>query len=112
MIDELLDTLLLDKPRTVEELGDELAGLCRGAEDLDPILHSFQSKELLRIGVRDILGKDTILQTTAALSDLAETILVQVAALHYAPLPAEVVAKEAVALRAVTGPDGTALASR
>src|SRR6266404_5641193 len=33
-------------------------------------------------------------------------------ALHYAPLPAEVVAKEAVALRAVTGPDGTALASR
>ena len=51
--------------------------LCRGADDPDPILHSFQDKELLRIGVRDILGKDTIQETTAALSDLAETILIR-----------------------------------
>jgi glutamate-ammonia-ligase adenylyltransferase len=86
MIDELLDTLLLDQPRTVADLRDELALLCRGAEDLDPILHSFQSKELLRVGVRDILGKDTVRQTTAALSDVAETILVQLASLQYAPL--------------------------
>jgi glutamate-ammonia-ligase adenylyltransferase len=53
---------------------------------LDPILHSFQDKELLRIGVRDILGKDTLLETTAALSDLAETILVQIANLQEPPL--------------------------
>ncbi len=86
MIDELLDSLLLDQPRTIDELREELALLCRGAEDLDPILHSFQSKELLRIGVRDILGKDAIRQTTAALSDVAETILVQLASLQYAPL--------------------------
>src|SRR5262249_54335422 len=46
---------------------------------LEPILHSFQDKELLRIGVRDILGKDSIHETAAAQSDLAETILVQVA---------------------------------
>ncbi|MBI3768402.1 MAG: phosphate ABC transporter substrate-binding protein PstS [Deltaproteobacteria bacterium] len=32
------------------------------------------------------------------------------AVLHYAPLPAQVLAKEAVALRAVTGPDGAPLA--
>src|SRR5262249_18526092 len=38
--------------------------------------------ELLRIGVRDILGKDTLPATTAALSDLAETILVQIANLQ------------------------------
>ena len=63
-----------------------MADLCRGAADLEPILHSFQDKELLRIGVRDILGKDTIRETTAALSDLAETILVQIAALQEAPL--------------------------
>ena len=50
-----------------------------GAADIEPILHSFRDKELLRIGVRDILGKDTIRETTAALSDLAETILVQIA---------------------------------
>jgi glutamate-ammonia-ligase adenylyltransferase len=79
MIDELLDSLVLNQPRTGAELREELTELCRGAADLDPILHSFQDTEILRIGVRDILGKNTIRQTTAALSDLAETILVQIA---------------------------------
>jgi glutamate-ammonia-ligase adenylyltransferase len=79
MIDELLDSLVLNQPRTAEDLRTELADLCRGATDLEPILHSFQDKELLRIGVRDILGKDTIQDTTAALSDLAETLLGQIA---------------------------------
>ncbi|HXG11295.1 MAG TPA: bifunctional [glutamate--ammonia ligase]-adenylyl-L-tyrosine phosphorylase/[glutamate--ammonia-ligase] adenylyltransferase, partial [Gemmataceae bacterium] len=86
MIDELLDSLVLNQPRTAEELRTELAELCRGAADPEPILHSFQKKELLRIGVRDILGKDSIQATTAALSDLAETLLVQIAALQYPPL--------------------------
>jgi glutamate-ammonia-ligase adenylyltransferase len=79
MIDELLDSLVLNQPRSAEELRQELTDLCKGASDLDPILHSFQDKELLRIGVRDIQGKDSIQDTTAALSDLAETILVQIA---------------------------------
>jgi glutamate-ammonia-ligase adenylyltransferase len=83
MIDELLDTLVLNQPRPLAELRAELAELCRGAADPDPILHSFQDKELLRIGVSDILGKDTIQATTAALSDLAETILAQIAELQY-----------------------------
>jgi glutamate-ammonia-ligase adenylyltransferase len=78
MIDELMDSLVLNQPRTIDELRQELAELCKGADDPDPILHSFKDKELLRIGVRDILGKDTVLETTAALSDLAETILVQI----------------------------------
>lgn len=86
MIDELLDSLVLNQPRTAAELRTELADLCRGAEDLEVILHSFQDKELLRIGVRDILGKDTIQDTTAALSDLAETLLVQLATPQYLPL--------------------------
>jgi glutamate-ammonia-ligase adenylyltransferase len=79
MVDELLDSLVLNQPRTADELRKELAELCRGAADLDPILHSFQDTELLRIGVRDILGKDSIQETTASLSNLAETILVQLA---------------------------------
>jgi glutamate-ammonia-ligase adenylyltransferase len=87
MIDELLDSLVLNQPRTLAELSEELAELCRGAADPDPILHSFKDKELLRVGVRDILGKDTIRETTAALSDLAEAILGQIAALQYPPLP-------------------------
>jgi glutamate-ammonia-ligase adenylyltransferase len=86
MIDELLDSLVLNQPRSADELRAELAELCRGAADPEPILHSFQKKELLRIGVRDILGKDTIQATTAALSDLAETLLRQIAVLHYPAL--------------------------
>lgn len=86
MIDELLDSLVLNQPRTAEELQAELAELCRNADDPDPILHSFKDKELLRIGVRDILGKDTIIDTVTALSDLAETILTQIASLQYPPL--------------------------
>jgi glutamate-ammonia-ligase adenylyltransferase len=78
MIDELLDSLVLDRPRTADELRVELTELCRGASDPDPILHSFQDKEFLRIGVGDLLGKADVRQTTAALSDVADTVLNQV----------------------------------
>ena len=82
MIDELLDSLVLDQPRKLSELKQELADLCKNATDLDPILHSFQDKELLRIGVRDILGKDPIRLMVASLSDLAEAVLSTVADLE------------------------------
>jgi glutamate-ammonia-ligase adenylyltransferase len=78
MIDELLDSLVLNQPRTAEELRAELAELCRGASDPEPILHSFQDKEFLRIGVGDLLGKANVRTTTAALSDVADTVLNQV----------------------------------
>jgi glutamate-ammonia-ligase adenylyltransferase len=89
MADELLDSLVLNQPRTADELRAELAELCRGASDPDPILHSFQDKELLRIGVADLLGMADIRQTTAALSDLADTVLNQVADLVEAELRAK-----------------------
>jgi glutamate-ammonia-ligase adenylyltransferase len=82
MIDDLLDSLILNRPRTLEELRSELKELGRGverAEVVEPILRSFQDKELLRIGVRDLLGKDDVRATTAALSDLAESLLDEVA---------------------------------
>lgn len=82
MIDELLDSLVLNQPRSLPELQMELAELCKGAADPEPILHSFQDKELLRIGVRDILAKDTIRETTAALSGLAEAIVEQIGKLQ------------------------------
>lgn len=75
MIDELLDSLVLDQPRTAAELKAELTELLRGASDVDPILHSFQDKELLRMGVQDMLGKASVRATTAGLSDLADAIL-------------------------------------
>ncbi len=75
MIDELLDSLALDQPRAGAEVKAELAELLRGAIDIDPILHSFQDKELLRIGVQDLLGKTDIRTTTAELSDVADALL-------------------------------------
>jgi glutamate-ammonia-ligase adenylyltransferase len=75
MADELLDSLVLNQPRAADELRAELAELCRGASDPDPILHSFQDKEFLRVGVGDLLGKVGVRETTAALSDVADTVL-------------------------------------
>ncbi len=75
MIDELMDGLVLNKLPTRYDLRDHLEELCSGAEDLEPILHSFKNAGLLRIGVRDILGKDDAQQIGAALTDLAETCL-------------------------------------
>ena len=83
MIDDLLDSLIVNRPRTLDELRAELKELCRGVERSDviePIVRSFQDKELLRIGVRDLLGKDDVRATTAALSDLAEVLLADIAA--------------------------------
>ncbi len=64
MLDELLDSLLLDKLPTRKALDEALFELCRGAEDIDPALHSFKNAQQLRIGVRDILGKEQIEATT------------------------------------------------
>ena len=78
MIDELLDSLLIDQLSGVATLEDSLAELMRGAEDPEPILHSFKYAHHLRIGVRDILSKDDIEVTHAELSDIAEVLLRQI----------------------------------
>jgi glutamate-ammonia-ligase adenylyltransferase len=83
MIDELLDTLVLNQPRTYDQLKAELDDLCRNAEDPELILHSFRDKELLRIGVYDILGKEPVPATLQALSILAEVILSKAAELAW-----------------------------
>ena len=82
MIDDLLDSLILNRPRTLSDLRAELTELLRGAEApeaVESILHSFQDKEVLRIAVRDLLGKDNVRAVTAALSDVAEALLGEVA---------------------------------
>jgi len=80
MIDGLMDSLLLDKLPSREWLERSLAELCHAAEDLEPILHSFKNDQELRVGVRDLLGKEDIRATTRALSDIAETCLAQIVA--------------------------------
>ncbi len=86
MIDELLDSLMLDKLPRLQTLRATLAELCRAAEDLDPILHSFKNAQLLRVGARDILGKEDVAATTAALSNVAQVCLEQIADREYSRL--------------------------
>lgn len=75
MIDELIDSLILDRLPQTEELDRHSIELCRFAEDIDPILHSFKNSAHLRIGVRDVLGRDDIRATHRALADTAESCL-------------------------------------
>lgn len=78
MIDELLDSLLVEKLPSQARLEASLAELTHGAEDIQPILHSFKNAQHLRVGIRDILGKDSIRATHRALSDVAEACLKEI----------------------------------
>lgn len=86
MIDELMDSLVLNKLPTLATLRKALAELCRAAEDLDPILHSFKNAQHLHVGVRDVLGKADIEDATRTLSDVAETCLEQITLREYTKL--------------------------
>ncbi len=89
MLDELMDGLLLDKLPNVEFLDATLAELCRGAEDIDPMLHSFKNAQQLRVGVRDMLGKERIEATSSALSDIAQACLHRITLTEYDKLAAK-----------------------
>jgi glutamate-ammonia-ligase adenylyltransferase len=86
MIDELMDSLLVENLPTLSMLEEMLGELCRGAEDVAPILHSFKNAQHLRVGVRDVLGKDDIRSTHASLADVAEACLKQIAEREYQKL--------------------------
>jgi glutamate-ammonia-ligase adenylyltransferase len=86
MLDELMDSLMLDKLPTLGAMRSTLTDLCRGAEDPTPILHAFRNAQVLHVGVRDILGKEEIQATTAALSDVAQAALEQITRMEMAKL--------------------------
>jgi [glutamine synthetase] adenylyltransferase / [glutamine synthetase]-adenylyl-L-tyrosine phosphorylase len=77
MVDELLDSLMLNRLPTEQQLGFMLHELCRGADDIEPIVQSFKNAHHLNVGVRDILGKESITDTHRALSDIADVCLQQ-----------------------------------
>jgi glutamate-ammonia-ligase adenylyltransferase len=86
MLDDLVDSLQLDKLPTRAEMAATLAELCRGVSDTLSVLHDFKNAEHLRLGVRDLLGKEDIDRTHAALADVAEVCLGHVAELEYGRL--------------------------
>jgi len=72
MIDELLDSLLIERLPSAESLDASLRELCHGAVDMQPILHAFKASQQLRVGVRDILGRLETSEISAALTAIAE----------------------------------------
>ncbi len=83
MIDELMDALQLQQLPDREWLADHLEELARGAEDLHLIVLSFKNAYHLRVGIRDILGRDDIRDTHRTLSDIAEVCLQTIARRQY-----------------------------
>ncbi|WP_315853126.1 bifunctional [glutamate--ammonia ligase]-adenylyl-L-tyrosine phosphorylase/[glutamate--ammonia-ligase] adenylyltransferase [Paludisphaera rhizosphaerae] len=80
MIDDLMDSLVVDRPLPGAAIKAELAELTRGSvEDIAPILWSFRNKEWVRIGTRDVLAREPIREVARELADVAEAIIGQVA---------------------------------
>lgn len=78
-IDELVDSLQLARLPSLAAMESRLNDLCKGVE-LEQAIHEFKSALHLRIGVRDILGKEEISTTHQALGQTAEAILRRVVA--------------------------------
>ncbi len=76
MIDELVDALQMDRLPTRDWLRENMREMSKGAVDLLPILHSFKNTQHMRVGVRDILGRDDVVDTHRGLSEIAEACLV------------------------------------
>ena len=75
MIDELIDSLVMDRLPSAERLDAQTLRLCQSADDLRPILQSFKTGAHLMIGVRDLLNKDSFDAIGQTLSDTAEACL-------------------------------------
>jgi len=74
----LCHPVYLSHPADKELLADRLASLLSGAagdEDLYRRLRLFRKQEMLRIGLRDLLGRADLTETVAELSNLAEVFL-------------------------------------
>ena len=83
MLDELMDSLLLDQLPSEEALRQQLRELLHAAEDPNPILHSFKHTMHLLVGARDVLGKESLAAKHRFLSDVAEVCLGEVMDFQY-----------------------------
>ncbi|MEM1068934.1 MAG: glutamate-ammonia-ligase adenylyltransferase [Planctomycetota bacterium] len=86
MIDELIDSLLMNRLPSADRLDAHSIELCRGAAEIEKILHSFKISSHLMIGVRDMLGKESLEATHQAIGDTAEACLRRFIDYHQADL--------------------------
>ncbi len=86
MIDELVDSLLMNRLPSAQRLDAQSLELCRGAAEIDLILRNFKNSAHLMIGVREMLGKEKIESTHASISDTAEACVRRVIEYEHALL--------------------------
>ena len=90
MIDELMDSLILDQLPNKESLQNILRELTKsaslGGSPLIDVLQTFKHAQHLRVGVRDILGKDSLSAVHQSLADIMDVCLEEVASKNYAQL--------------------------
>ena len=72
MVDELIDSLVMDRLPTSERLDTQSSWLCENAENIDPILTSFKTAAHLMIGTRDLLRKESVEAIGHTLADVSE----------------------------------------
>ncbi|WP_404309984.1 [protein-PII] uridylyltransferase family protein [Neorhodopirellula lusitana] len=75
MIDELIDSLVINRLPSAERLDVQSIRLCSSADDLELILHAFKAGSHLMVGARDLLNKESFDAIGRALSDTAEACL-------------------------------------
>ena len=93
MIDDLLDSLMLERIPDYQGFESALGALCKGTQQIESVVLSFRNAMHLAIGVRDILGRENITEIHRALADVHEVCLRSlvsqayrtVAALHTPP---------------------------
>ncbi|WP_236696621.1 [protein-PII] uridylyltransferase family protein [Rhodopirellula islandica] len=75
MIDELIDSLVMDRLPTTERLDAQTIRLCDGVDEIVDVLRNVKASAHLMIGVRDLLGKESIDSISQSLTDTAEACL-------------------------------------
>ncbi|MEO9930315.1 glutamate-ammonia-ligase adenylyltransferase [Rhodopirellula bahusiensis] len=75
MIDELIDSLVMDRLPTTERLDAQTIRLCDGVDEIVDVLRHVKASAHLMIGVRDLLGKESIDSISHSLTDIAEACL-------------------------------------
>jgi glutamate-ammonia-ligase adenylyltransferase len=75
MIDDLLDSLMLERIPDYRGFESALGALCKGTQQIESVVLSFRNAMHLAIGVRDILGRENITEIHRALADVHEVCL-------------------------------------
>jgi glutamine synthetase adenylyltransferase len=79
MIDDLLDSLMLERIPDYQGFQSALDALCKGSQEIESVVIAFRNAMHLAIGVRDILGLENITEIHRALADVHEVCLSQLA---------------------------------